>query len=47
MALSFGLLLGGLEMMMLHPFAIQDCGEDQTDVFETVECSIDTRRNDS
>lgn len=47
MAPSFGLLLGGMEMMMLHPFAIRDCGEDQMDVFETAECAINVRGNDS
>lgn len=46
MALSSSLLLGRMEVTVLHPFAIQDCGEDRMDVFETVKWSVDTREND-
>lgn len=40
-ALSFSLLLGRIEMTMLPPFAIQDCGENWMDVFGTVKCFVD------
>lgn len=42
-ALSSSLLLGRMDMTMLQPFAIQDCDEEWMDVFDTVECSIDTK----